>query len=507
MNKSITDYLELTSKKYPLKVAFAENEDVFITYKDFVDKSKIIGTNIIKEYNVFRKPIMIFIDKSINTLLSMFGVLYSGNFYTVVDTMSPKNRIDSIKDTLDPVLIITDNKNIDKFKSLEYDIDILNIDDLKYDLCDEVINDVNKKVIDTDAAYVLFTSGSTGVPKGSVISHKSVIEYTSWFKNAFDINSKAIFGNQTPFYFSMSISDVFTNIMVGSTLYIIPKVCFSFPVKLIEYLNNNKINTIYWVPSALCIVANMKTFDYIKPKYLKKVLFAGEVMPMPQLNIWRRHLPKLMYANLFGPTETTDICTYYIVNREFKDNETLPIGIPCENTDILIIKDDNTLANYGEVGELYVRGSIVGSGYYNNSEKTSSTFVINPLNKAYPEILYKTGDLGKYNKYGEIEYLGRKDFQIKHMGYRIELGEIETNINSLDGIISSCCIYDVKNSLIVLFYESFKLNDEKVLDFSNEKLVKYMRPNKIIKLPKMPYNANGKIDRAKLKNMYEEMEK
>lgn len=507
MNKSITDYLELTSKKYPLKVAFAENENVFITYKDFVDKSKIIGTNIIKEYNVFRKPIMIFIDKSINTLLSMFGVLYSGNFYTVVDTMSPKNRIDSIKDTLDPVLIITDNKNIDKFKLLEYDIDILNIDDLKYDLCDEVINDVNKKVIDTDAAYVLFTSGSTGVPKGSVISHKSVIEYTSWFKNAFDINSKTIFGNQTPFYFSMSISDVFTNIIVGSTLYIIPKVCFSFPVKLIEYLNNNKINTIYWVPSALCIVANMKTFDYVKPKYLKKVLFAGEVMPMPQLNIWRRHLPKLMYANLFGPTETTDICTYYIVNREFKDNETLPIGIPCENTDILIIKDDNTLADYGEVGELYVRGSIVGSGYYNNSEKTSSTFVINPLNKAYPEILYKTGDLGKYNKYGEIEYLGRKDFQIKHMGYRIELGEIETNINSLDGIISSCCIYDVKNSLIVLFYESFKLNDEKVLDFSNEKLVKYMRPNKIIKLPKMPYNANGKIDRAKLKNMYEEMEK
>lgn len=506
MIKSITDYLDVTCNKYPDKIAFAENENVFITYKDFVLESKRIGSNIIEKYKLFKMPIIVFIDKSINTLLSMFGILYSGNFYTVVDVTSPKNRIDSIISTLNPVLIITDNKNIDKVKSLGYDIKILNIDDLNK-TNEDLVSSVKNRVIDTDPAYVLFTSGSTGFPKGSVISHKSVIEYIDWFKNAFNVNSKTIFGNQTPFYFSMSISDVFTNIMVGSTLYIIPKVCFSFPVKLIEYLNTNKINTIYWVPSALCIVANMKTFDYIKPKYLKKVLFAGEVMPMPQLNIWRRHLPKLMYANLFGPTETTDICTYYIVDREFKDNETLPIGKPCENTDILIIKDDNTLAQDEEVGELYVRGSIVGNGYYNNPEKTNSIFVVNPLNKAYPEILYKTGDLGKYNKYGEIEYLGRKDFQIKHMGYRIELGEIETNINSIDGIISSCCIYDVKNSLIVLFYESFKLNDKEILEFCNKKLVKYMQPNKIIKLPKMPHNANGKIDRAKLKTMYEEMEK
>ena len=500
MIKSITDYLDITCNKYPEKISFAENENVFITYKDFVLKSKVIGSNIVEEYNLFKMPIMVFIDKSINTLLSMFGVLYSGNFYTVVDVTSPKNRIDSIVNTLEPKLIITDNKNIDKVKELQYDLPILNIEELKYKTNEKLLNEVKNRVIDTDAAYVLFTSGSTGVPKGSVISHKSVIEYTSWFKNAFNINSKTVFGNQTPFYFSMSISDVFTNIMVGSTLYIIPKVCFSFPVKLIEYMNVNKINTIYWVPSALCIVANMKTFDYVKPKYLKKVLFAGEVMPMPQLNIWRRHLPKLMYANLFGPTETTDICTYYVVNRDFKDNETLPIGKPCENTDILIIKDDNTLATPGEVGELYVRGSIVGSGYYNNPEKTNSIFVVNPLNKSYPEILYKTGDLGKYNKYGEIEYLGRKDFQIKHMGRRIELGEIEAECDKLSEINRCCCLYDEKREMITLFCEiNGDLTSQEIRSLLKNRLADYMIPSKVKIYEKLPLNANGKINRQELK--------
>ena len=225
-------------------------------------------------------------------------------------------------------------------------------------------------------------------------------------------------------------------------------------------------------------------------------------MPMPQLNIWRRALPKVLFANLFGPTETTDICTYYVVNRDFKDNESLPIGIPCENSQVILVNDENKECKDGEVGEIYVKGNIVGSGYYNNKEKTDSAFVQNPVNDSFIEIVYKTGDLAKYNKYGELEYLGRKDFQIKHMGYRIELGEIETNINALKGLTICACIY--KNDNIVLYFESNTLSVEDVISFANKKLVKYMRPNKVIKLPKMPYNANGKIDRVKLKEMFEE---
>lgn len=500
MKKSIVDYLEKNNKKYGDKIIFSER-DKGISYNDFVIESKSIATSIL-DLNLYNKPIIIFIDKTINALVSMFGVTYSANFYTVIDVNMPKNRIDNIIKTLNPSLIITDKKNSDKLNELGYDIKTLVFEEcLKNKINYDKIIEAQERLIDINPMYVLFTSGSTGVPKGSVISYKSVISYCKWFTETFKINSRTVFGSQTPFYFSMSVSDVFSTVMMGASLDIIPKSYFSFPLNLIKYMDEKKINTIYWVPSALSIVANLKTFDVIKPKYLKKVLFAGEVMPMKPLNIWRKALPKLMYANLYGPTELTDICTYYIVDRDFEDNETLPIGKPCNNCEAIIIDENNKEVPYGKEGELCIKGSIISLGYYNNKEKTDSTFVQNPLNNSFNELIYRTGDIVKYNDAGELIYLSRKDFQIKHMGYRIELGEIETNINAMDGITLCACIYADDN--IVLYYEG-KATIENIVKFSNEKLVNYMRPNKIIKLSKMPYNANGKIDRVKLKEMYKE---
>ena len=332
--------------------------------------------------------------------------------------------------------------------------------------------------------------------------HRSVIDYIEHLSEVFEFDENTVFGNQTPLYVDACLKEIYPTLKFGATTYLIPKSLFMFPVQIVEFLNNHKINTICWVVSALTMISAFGTFKTIVPEYLKLIAFASEVFPIKQFNIWRSVLPNAKYINLYGPTEGTGICCYYIVDREFTPGQVIPIGKPFRNTEIILLNDKNERAEAGESGEICIRGTSLTLGYYNNFEKTNEVFVQNPLNPFYPELIYKTGDIGRYNELGELEFISRKDHQIKHMGHRIELGEIEVNVNMLEEIKMAGCIYDDVKNKIVLYYVGEI--DEKDLAVSlKDKLPRYMIPNSIIRLDQMPTTMNGKIDRVVLKNNYQ----
>lgn len=502
MKKTIIEYFENTVKKYPDNIAVADIESS-LTYKELSAGAKNIACRIAKE-NIRRKPIAILLKRGTDLPMAMISVLYSGNFYVVLDFESPMFRIEKILETLSPEMIIYGSEFSDSVNGLSENIKKLNFEEAfagnSYD--EKVIEEIRGDASSTDPAYALFTSGSTGVPKGAILSNLNVISYIHWFTECFGINSNTVFGSQTSLYFSMSVSDFYGSMFTGAAYQIIPKTYFAFPAKLVSFMDERKINTIYWVPSALGIVAKFDLFKYCLPKNLKNVLFAGEVMPVKYLNYWRKYLPDLMYANLFGPTETTDICAYYKVNRDFEETQSLPIGIPCDNCRLFIIDSDGKEISDNSPGELYVAGPFVAQGYYCNKEKTEEVFVQNPLHNNFPEVVYKTGDIVHRNRYGELEYVGRKDFQIKHLGYRIEPSEIETVLNTVKGIDLTVCVYDKESDNLLLAYESSKDMGEELNDAAQNLLPVYMRPAVFRRFDIFPKNANGKIDRKEiLKNI------
>lgn len=498
MLHTVTQYLKESASAYPDHLALVDNK-VSLTYQQtLIEAEKVasaLGTR-----DLFKKPIAVLMEKGARSVAAFFGIALSGNYYTVIDTKMPNSRVEKILETFDPDVILVDERNIKKATEFgkEYIVyEELMEKSLTAEDC-RIISEVEKKIIDTDILYVLFTSGSTGMPKGVIITHRSVIDYTEWVAETFNLGHETIIGSQAPFYFDNSVLDIYSTMRNGATLYIIPQMLYSFPIRLLEYIRDNKINTIFWVPTVLSRVADLNLLDECDIECLNTILFAGEVMPARQLNAWIRRLPDATFANLYGPTEITVDCTYYIVDRVIKDEEPVPIGHACTNTDIIVLNEKNEKVEMNERGELCVRGSSLSLGYYKNPEKTKDAFVQNPLNDLYQELIYRTGDIVHYNERGELIFDGRKDSQIKHTGHRIELGEIENAVSSNPAIKSNCCMHEAVKDQIHLFFVG-DIGDDELRRYLSTIVPEYMLPNVFHKLDQMPLNMNGKIDRVKLK--------
>lgn len=499
MKRSAIQYLAETTKKYPEKKAIIDTAGSY-TFSQLLSKACSMANFLGKRHNM---PIGVFLPKSKEMIACFSAINLSGAFYVPLDIHSPTSRIVNILNVLECKTVISSSSFANILKDVWHGELVIYEDACRTECGWEQVHTILEQVspVDMDPVYSIFTSGSTGTPKGVVVSHRGVIDYIDWAVDTFGITSEAIIGNQAPFYFDNSTLDIYLMYATGATLDIIPEKYFTFPAELVDYLNDHKISFVFWVPFVLINVANKDIFSAKLPKYLKDVFFAGEVMPNKHLNYWRKHLPECRYANLYGPTEITVDCTYYIVDREFADDESLPIGFPCRNSDVIILVDQQREAALGEQGELCVRGTSLALGYYNDWEKTRTAFIQNPLNNHYPETIYCTGDIVYRNERGEIIYVGRKDSQIKHNGYRIELGEIENAVLASKLVENCCTVYDFSNKKIVLFYQATReISKAEFRQGLAGRIPRYMIPTDYYREEALKQNTSGKIDRSYYKN-------
>lgn len=494
---NILEYLETSVLKYPNKTAVIK-EGTSLTYKQLLENSEKIGSFIIQKTNIC-KPIIIFNEKGTEALCCFFGTVYAGCFYTLISPTLPDTRIKQIQNILKSTIVLTDNNNYKTASALFPNLEIFTYEEmLKEQTNHYLLYKIRKKCIDTMPLYINFTSGSTGIPKGVTVSHRNVIDFIDTFCSTFCISHNDIIGNQAPFDFDVSVKDIYASICSGATLVIIPKEYFSKPTQLMDYIIDNKINTLIWAVSALSLINTFHTLDYKTPSLLKYVFFSGEVMPLKHLKDWQEHLPNTMFVNLYGPTEITCNCTYYIVDNYKKYDNSIPIGKAFPNENVFLLSENNEEINDTDViGEICVSGAGVSLGYFNDKEQTRRSFIQNPLNDDFFDIIYKTGDLGKYDENGNLVFCGRKDYQIKYMGHRIELEEIEKAIMNIPKVDSCCCVFDSDRKKLYAFYVG-NIDKKELHKKLRERLPVYMIPNALRKISSIPLTENGKANRKLL---------
>ncbi len=495
------EYLVKTAARIPNKLAFADDGRGY-TFGELLAASMSAGEQIYREVEGIRKRIAVIVDRSAVSLVGCFGVLFAGSCYVPIDNKMPEDRMNDILSQIEPSAVLYSLKDKKTAAKLEGKYKTLLIEEISEKPYDPFLWDkISAEVLDIDPAYMIFTSGSTGKPKGILISHRSLIDFTEWMAETTEITEDSVLGNQAPFYFDLSVKDIYQTLRNGCTTYIIAKKLFMFPTLLVDYLNEHEVNTLIWATSAFRMVADSGIFEKKQPSSIRKAILGGEALQAKHVNKWKKAVPNINVINLYGPTEVTVDCTYYKLERDFEDGEPIPIGKACKNMEVILLDDELRPVEDGEAGEICVRGIGLALGYFGDSEKTEKAFIQNPMNPYYPDKLYRTGDIAKRLPDGNLVFLSRRDNQIKHMGYRIELGEIENALSAVSGVGDAICFFDSDDDAIVCCCAS-SLDQTELAVSLKDKVPRYMLPNVWRIYDRLPINANGKIDRPRLKESY-----
>ena len=496
----ILDYLLKDADLYKDKTAFYDSAESCSYGTALADSLKT--AEYIKTTENTSCAVGVFADHDVHTLIAFFGVVLSGNFYVPLDPRQPESKLEKIIQDAKLKLILGRQKEQEILPESYHGL-FARIDQIRK------TGKVGKSVFITaqmppDAPlYMVYTSGSTGFPKGVLKSQGAMLDFIEAYADTFDFSHDEVIGSQTPFFFDASAKDIYLTLKLGAALQIIPEEKFLLPPALIRYLNEKKITFISWVPSALSLITQFQVFSEMIPETLRKVFFVGESFPEKHFIRWQSALPDIEYVNLYGASELAGICCYYRVPAGYTESGGIPIGKPLKNCHVFLGectedgKDVCVITEPRKTGEIFLSSKALALEYYHDPEKTARSFI-----QIAGERTFRTGDLAWYDEEGNLYFASRNDSQIKHMGQRIELGEIETVCQSVEQIEKACCLYDAEKKRIWLFCQLTEGADEdarSLLTILKRILVYYMLPQRIVIKDKLPLNANGKIDRQLLR--------
>ncbi len=521
----VQHYLDSAAGLFPNRTATTCGQSR-LDYSNLFESSNRLANCLLQNGIDRQDRVACYLSRSVASIVSIAGILKADAIYVPIDPKSPGDRAATILNDCQPKAIVCDKGSVRKaiqlLPDLSFSPKVIVMGDLSSE--EEASPDLNVisgleietepsecpayRNVDTDMAYILYTSGSTGRPKGVMISHLNIINYIEWAVECFGITHEDRILNTAPFHFDMSTFDIFCALRSGAALCIAQDMTLLFPGKLLELIDKEQITLWKGISSLLMYVTRTVKLESGRLPTLKKILFSGEVLPTKYLIEWMKAFPDKMFYNVYGPTEATGISTYYLIDKiPESPAERVPIGRACSNVEVFVLREDNRACEVDEPGELCIRGSGLARGYWNDRVKTENAFVPNHLSQIPGDRFYRTGDLAAVRKDGELEYLGRKDDQIKWMGYRIELAEIVSALLSTENIKDAAALLCRGSFLdqeeLVAFVEAGK--DEiptEIMSSLSLRLPPYMLPKRIIPVERIPRTDRGKVDKHRLNEYF-----